>query len=204
MPSVVCPTGPYFASSADCLLHLTLILARALGNTGLTVSALGFGGSALGGVFHAVSNEECIEVVTSALKAGVNVIDTAPWYGHGKAEEMLGIALKNIPRQVPNTHFGHFDACRDSCFSALLRRVSIKTGHRSSESRFRTQAYYLNTKVGRYDPDPVDMFNFSAVRVTEGVEDSLKRLQVDYIDIIQVSASNRLRLSSSRLANPLP
>eukprot|EP00960_Hanusia_phi_P047777 758580-Hanusia_phi.AAC.1 len=90
----------------SCLLLLPqcpqhhVALRRDLGGTGLKVSALGFGGSALGGVFHAVTEEECTKVVRETLRAGVNIIDTAPWYGQGKSEEMLGKALKGIPRQV--------------------------------------------------------------------------------------------------------
>lgn len=73
---------------------------RKLGSTGLYVSALGFGASALGGVFHAVTDNECIAVVHTALKSGINVIDTAPWYGQGQSETMLGKALRGVPRQV--------------------------------------------------------------------------------------------------------
>lgn len=43
------------------------------------------------------------------------------------------------------------------------------------------EAYYLSTKVGRYDKD---VFDFSAQRVTQSVDDSLKRLCVDHIDLI--------------------
>ena len=42
--------------------------------------------------------------------------------------------------------------------------------------------YFLSTKVGRYD---VDRFDFSAARVTSGVDESLKRLGVDFVDLIQ-------------------
>jgi L-galactose dehydrogenase len=42
--------------------------------------------------------------------------------------------------------------------------------------------YYLETKVGRYD---TDQFDFSAARVTASVDESLARLGVDYIDVIQ-------------------
>ena len=36
----------------------------------------------------------------TALKAGVNYIDTAPWYGNGSSEETLGRALKSVPRDA--------------------------------------------------------------------------------------------------------
>ena len=44
---------------------------RELGDTGMVVSALGFGASALAGVFHEVSEGECVEVVHRTLKVGV-------------------------------------------------------------------------------------------------------------------------------------
>ena len=39
------------------------------------------------------------EIVLAALKSGVNFLDTAPWYGQGKAEVMLGKAIEGIPRK---------------------------------------------------------------------------------------------------------
>lgn len=116
------------------------------GDTALDVSILSFGGSSLGSVFRDTDLQESINVVHTAVKSGINLIDTAPWYGHGKAEEVLGKALKGIPRE----------------------------------------AYYLNTKVGRYFPEPLRTFDFTAARVTQSVDESLARLQVDYIDCIQV------------------
>ncbi|CAH0557023.1 unnamed protein product [Brassicogethes aeneus] len=48
------------------------------------------------------------------------------------------------------------------------------------------QAYYIATKVGRYEKDPKKMFDFSAKKVTEGFEESLRLLKLDYVDIIQI------------------
>ncbi|CAH1977442.1 unnamed protein product [Acanthoscelides obtectus] len=48
------------------------------------------------------------------------------------------------------------------------------------------KAYYLATKVGRYEKDPKLMFDFSAEKTRESVEKSLKTLKVDYVDLIQV------------------
>ena len=42
----------------------------------------------------------CRAVPLHALLQGINYIDTAPWYGHGRSEEVLGQALKSIPRQA--------------------------------------------------------------------------------------------------------
>lgn len=127
------------------------------------MSILGFGASALGGVFHDVTEEECISVVHAALKAGINVIDTAPWYGQGRSEEMLGKALKGVPRE----------------------------------------AYMLNTKVGRYEQEVENMFDYSAVRMERSVDESLARMGVDFIDCIQVRRNSSLRMARFRLF-PIP
>lgn len=48
------------------------------------------GASSLGSVFRETNDEESIKVVHHAIKSGINYIDVAPWYGHGKAETVLG------------------------------------------------------------------------------------------------------------------
>jgi L-galactose dehydrogenase len=71
---------------------------RKLGNTGLEVSVLGFGGSSLGSVFGNIDEQEGIRTVHVAVDNGINLIDTAPYYGETKAERVLGRALREIPR----------------------------------------------------------------------------------------------------------
>ena len=70
----------------------------------------------------------------------------SPYYGHLKAETVLGKALKQIPRD----------------------------------------RYYLSTKVGRYGKDGVNLWDYSAKRVTESVYESMERLNIGYIDLINV------------------
>ena len=71
---------------------------RELGKTGLQISALGFGASSLGGVFHSLEEKQGIEAVHTAVNGGINFIDVSPYYGHLKAENVLGKALREIPR----------------------------------------------------------------------------------------------------------
>lgn len=47
-------------------------------------------------------------------------------------------------------------------------------------------AYYIGTKVGRYEPNVERMFDFSGERVARSVDQSLKLLGLDYVDVIQV------------------
>ena len=117
-----------------------------IGKTGMRVSNLGFGASSLGGVFHSIREEEGIRAVHVAVDNGINFIDVSPYYGHLKAETVLGKALKEIPRDK----------------------------------------YYLSTKVGRYGKDGVNTWDYSAKRAVESVYESMERLNVDYIDLINV------------------
>ena len=47
-------------------------------------------------------------------------------------------------------------------------------------------SYYIGTKVGRYEQDAQNMFDFSAEKVTRSTEESLQRLQLSYVDLLQV------------------
>lgn len=69
-----------------------------LGKTGLNVSRLSFGASALGGVYGPADEAEGIRAVHTALDLGINYFDVAPAYGGTVAETVLGKALKGIAR----------------------------------------------------------------------------------------------------------
>jgi L-galactose dehydrogenase len=71
---------------------------RTLGRTGIMVSKLAFGGSSLGSVFRSIAEEDGVRAVHTSLDHGINLIDTAPYYGATKAETVLGKALKGVAR----------------------------------------------------------------------------------------------------------
>ncbi|MDR3140978.1 MAG: aldo/keto reductase [Tannerellaceae bacterium] len=119
---------------------------REIGKTGMSVSVISFGASSLGGVFHPLKEETGIEAVYTAVDNGINFIDVSPYYGHLKAETVLGKALKNIKRN----------------------------------------RYYLSTKVGRYGKDGVNAWDYSARKAKESVYESMERLHVDSIDLINI------------------
>lgn len=83
---------------------------RKLGNTGLEVSALSFGASSLGGVFHDIDEGRAVDTVAVALDGGMNLIDVSPYYGHYKAETVLGKALRQLPRDryILSTKVGRY------------------------------------------------------------------------------------------------
>jgi aryl-alcohol dehydrogenase-like predicted oxidoreductase len=69
---------------------------RPLGKTGLSVSALGFGCGAVGGLMVRGGHTEQTAAVARALDAGVAYFDTAPSYGDGRSEENLGRILREL------------------------------------------------------------------------------------------------------------
>jgi L-galactose dehydrogenase len=83
---------------------------QTLGRTGLEVSKLSFGASALGGVFRAVSESDAIGAVHAALDHGITYFDVAPAYGGTRSETVLGKALNGIARDryVLSTKVGKY------------------------------------------------------------------------------------------------
>lgn len=71
---------------------------RRLGRTDLELPVLSFGASSLGQEFRSVKLDEALSAVRVALECGLNFIDTSPFYGRGMSEVLLGIALRDVPR----------------------------------------------------------------------------------------------------------
>ena len=69
---------------------------RVLGKTSFSVSAITLGGGGIGMVWGTTTEEECIETVKYAVASGINIIDVAPVYGKGKAEEVVGTAWPDL------------------------------------------------------------------------------------------------------------
>lgn len=70
---------------------------RRLGRTELMVSEVGLGGFQFTNEFG-VARSEALKIIDAALEAGVNYIDTAPMYGFGECEELVGRALQRHPK----------------------------------------------------------------------------------------------------------
>lgn len=84
---------------------------RPLGRTGLNLSWLSFGASSLGAEFRGVDIDEAMRSVRVALDSGMNFIDTSPFYGRGMSEVLLGVALRDVPRDryLLGTKLGRYD-----------------------------------------------------------------------------------------------
>jgi aryl-alcohol dehydrogenase-like predicted oxidoreductase len=116
--------------------------------TSLTVSRVAIGTWAIGGWMWGGTDEtESISTIRGALDHGINVIDTAPVYGFGRSEEIVGKAI--------------------------------------AEGRLRDRVV-IATKVGLEWKDGSVFRNASRSRIIREVEDSLRRLRTEYIDIYQV------------------
>src|ERR1700683_1626941 len=119
-----------------------------ISGTEMKVSRIAQGTWAIGGwMWGGTDERESIRTIHAALDGGINLIDTAPVYGFGVSEEIIGKAIEQ-------------GGCREKV------QIATKVGlewHNGSVSR-----------------------NSSRVRIRQEVQDSLRRLRTDYIDIYQV------------------
>jgi aryl-alcohol dehydrogenase-like predicted oxidoreductase len=115
---------------------------------GAQVSRIGLGTWAIGGSgWGEVSERDAIDTCLAIFEHGINLIDTAPIYGHGRAEELIGKAIR-------------------------------QHGHREN--------FYIATKAGlEWDADRVHA-NSSPERLRREFEDSLRRLDAEYVDLYQI------------------
>ncbi len=119
---------------------------RKLGNTDLDISSIGLGTWAYGNDFFGeVEDKKSIKTIRKAVDLGINFIDTAPAYGDGHSEKVVGKAIKDIRDKV-----------------------------------------VLATKCGTYREGPKYIHDLSPERIRKDIEDSLRRLKVDYIDLYQI------------------
>jgi aryl-alcohol dehydrogenase-like predicted oxidoreductase len=116
--------------------------------TSLKVSPVAIGTWAIGGWMWGGTDEaESISTIRAAFEHGINIIDTAPVYGFGRSEEIVGKAIAE---------------------ANLRSRVLIAT---------KVGLEWQNGKVFR---------NAGRARILQEIEDSLRRLRTDHIDIYQV------------------
>jgi aryl-alcohol dehydrogenase-like predicted oxidoreductase len=116
--------------------------------TALKVSPVAIGTWAIGGWMWGGTDEaESIATIHAAFEHGINIIDTAPVYGFGRSEEIVGRAI--------------------------------------AEGRLRSEVF-IATKVGLQWEGGRVCRNASRARIVREIEDSLRRLRTDYIDIYHV------------------
>jgi aryl-alcohol dehydrogenase-like predicted oxidoreductase len=120
-----------------------------IAGSNLKPSRIGLGTWAIGGLdWGGTDEQQAIKTILAALYRGVNLIDTAPIYGHGVSEEIVGRALAQYGRRAEVI-------------------VATKAG----------LEWHANGGITR---------NSRRERLVKELEDSLRRLGVDYIDIYQI------------------
>ncbi|TKT93029.1 aldo/keto reductase [Dyadobacter frigoris] len=136
---------------------------RKLGNSDLDISVVTFGAWAAGGwMWGGTERSEAVKAIQSSFDAGVTSIDTAPVYGQGLSEEIVGEAIKDIPRDKVQilTKYG--------------MRWDLAKGDLAMHSK---------DNNGK----DIDIYKYAAKdSIIKECEDSLKRLGTDYIDLYQI------------------
>lgn len=135
---------------------------RRLGNTDVEVSRITMGAWAIGGwMWGGTDLKKAEEAIYESLENGVTTIDTAPIYGFGLSEEIVGKALKGKRDQA-------------QIFTKCGMRWDIDKG-----------VFVFTSKD--HDGRPVDIYKYAGKdSIIEECERSLKRLQTDYIDLFQI------------------
>ncbi|MDB5004910.1 MAG: aldo/keto reductase [Mucilaginibacter sp.] len=136
---------------------------RKLANTDLLLSEVTFGAWAAGGwMWGGTERKDAIDAMRVSYSMGVTSIDTAPIYGQGTSEEIVGEAIKGVPRDQIQilTKYG--------------MRWDLKKGDFSFSSK---------TNSG----ENIDIYKYAGKEsIIKECEDSLKRLGTDYIDLYQI------------------
>lgn len=136
---------------------------RKLGQSDLNVSVVTFGAWAAGGwMWGGTERSEAVKAIQAGFDLGVTSIDTAPVYGQGTSEEIVGEAIKGIPRDKVQ----------------LLTKFGLSWEGTNGQFFFHSK-----NNAGK----PIDIYrNAKKESVIKECEASLKRLGTDYIDLLQI------------------
>ncbi len=131
------------------------IATRKLGKTGIEVSRLGYGGTALMGKYAPKRDADACRVIEAAFEQGIRYFDTSPFYGSGLSELRLGAGLRHLPRN-------------DIVLSTKVGRLLVPDAGSADEG-------VLPFKL---------VFDYSKTGVVRSLEHSLLRLGTDRIDLL--------------------
>lgn len=137
---------------------------RTLGPSGIEASAIGFGAWAIGGwTWGGTDVPTSIRAVHAALDQGINLVDTAPMYGFGLSENIVGRAIRDRRERVV---------------------LATKCGMVCDPTRGRFKG---RSNAAAFDPNGHITIHglLSPDSVRAELEASLRRLQTDYIDLYQ-------------------
>jgi D-threo-aldose 1-dehydrogenase len=133
-----------------------------LGRSAVTVTALGFGGAPIGGLYQAVDTDDAAAAIDGAWRAGVRFYDTAPHYGLGLSERRMGRALGSRPRA-------------DYTLCTKVGRVLVPDP--SGAGRRDDEGFDLPATQRR-------VWDFSGDGVRRSLAASLDRLGLDRVDVV--------------------
>jgi D-threo-aldose 1-dehydrogenase len=134
-----------------------------IGRSSLEVSRLGLGTAPIGDLFTRLGSAEAETVVTTALDAGVTLVDTAPWYGLGLSEHRVGAAVRRRPRE-----------------SVVLATKVGRVLRPAKRGRARTNPSWAGGL-------PFDArFDYGYDGVLRSYEDSLQRLGLDRVEMVAI------------------
>lgn len=138
---------------------------RKLGNSDLQLSAITYGSFAIGGTMWAgTEKSEAKEAIMASIDHGVTSIDTAPFYGLGLSEELIGETIKGLDR---------------SKVQLLTKFGMVWDGSNNGKGDFMWHQ--------EHDGKSYPLYKYaSKANVLKEVEESLKRLKTDYIDLLQL------------------
>ena len=135
---------------------------RRVGQTALEVTTLGLGGATLASIFQAVPDDQARATVAGGVEAGINYFDTAPQYGFGRSEHLMGDVLR---------------------FRQDGKVISTKVG-RLLKPFHGGERKYRHAWVNPFPFDQVYDYSYDAVM--RSFEDSLQRLGLPKVDILYV------------------
>ncbi|TFH13845.1 MAG: aldo/keto reductase [Lentisphaerales bacterium] len=138
---------------------------RTLGQSGIKASVVGFGAWAVGGwMWGGTQEKDSIAAIHAAIDAGISLIDTAPIYGFGRSEEIVGKAIHD---------------CRDKV--VLATKCGLVWHREQGEHYFNSDEDHPRQDASQYN-----VYRYLGPEsIREEVEMSLRRLQTDRIDLYQ-------------------
>ena len=136
---------------------------RKLVHTDLSLSVVTFGSWAAGGwMWGKADHKAAVEAIRASYDLGVTSIDTAPIYGQGESENVVGEAIKGIPRDKVQ----------------ILTKYGMRWDLAKGEFAFKSK-----NNQGK----DIDIYKYAGKEsVMKECEDSLRRLGTDYIDLYQI------------------
>src|SRR5690348_10254971 len=136
---------------------------RKIGDSDFNLPVITFGAWAAGGwMWGRTERKDAIEAIRASYDLGVTAIDTAPVYGQGASEEIVGEAIQGIPRNKVK----------------ILTKYGMRWDVKKGDFAFKSK---------NNEGEDIDLYRYSGSEsIIRECEESLRRLRTDYIDLYQI------------------